>query len=132
MAYCTQTDMENLYGTDNVKKWSNLSGTTDEVDATRLARSIVVADDEIDSRLRNSAYAVPFTSPPVMVVNWSATLATWWLYKARGRRDTPEYDRMRQDRDDVLEQLEQVTAGVIEIDAAKSTGSDPTAMTVET
>ena len=132
MAYCAQSNIENLYGQDNVVKWSNLAGTTDAVDATRVAAAIAWADEQIDNRLRKTQYAIPFTTVPLMVLTWSATLAGWWLYKARGQRDTNEWNKMEGERKDVYEELGQVAAGAINLDAAKVASDDPESIAVIT
>ncbi len=131
MAYSELADINNVYGSYNVIEWSDLNGTS-TLDSTRIAAAIAWADETINSRLRSSVYAVPLPSGNVKVTDWSATLAGWWLYRSRGLRDSAELDKLRALRADVLEELSDVSAGVLELDAPMSAPDDPTCMTIVT
>ena len=48
MAYSVQADLESVFGTKNILKWSNLSGGTAAADTTRIAAGIAYADAWID------------------------------------------------------------------------------------
>lgn len=84
MAYATQTDIENLFGTANVARWSQLDNTSTDTNTTRITLALTVADAMIDDRFRGSVYAVPFTTVPTMVTQWAAKFAGVWLYSSRG------------------------------------------------
>lgn len=132
MAYCTQMNLNYLYGTDNITKWSNLSGTTATADTTRIAEAISWADEQVDNALRESRYVIPFTSVCKTICYLSAGLATWWLYKARGQRDTDQWNKMHGDYEDALETLAKINGGAVKLDAAKIASDDPTGIAVVT
>jgi len=94
-AYCTQSDIEDVFGAANVAKWSDLDNDSDAAtaDTTRIARAIAVASGTLEDRLRH-VYAVPFSggSLTTTVKDWCAKLAGVWLYEARGQRDALEGD----------------------------------------
>lgn len=86
--YITQSDIEDVFGQDNVITWSNLDNTTDTVNSTRVSAAIAYAEEHVDNRFRGGPYTIPFVgtsgSTPEEVVNWCATLAGVWLYSTRG------------------------------------------------
>ena len=38
--YISQTDIENVFGSDNVERWSNLQNLADAADTTRIQAAI--------------------------------------------------------------------------------------------
>jgi hypothetical protein len=91
MSYCTQTDIENLFGIDNVACWSNLDNQTTTADTGRIAAAIAYAGAVIDDRFRNSRYGVPLvglSGPLVQITDLAARLAGCWLYESRGMADS--------------------------------------------
>jgi len=88
MAYSTQSDLENFWGSDNIAAWSDLTGGK-TADTTRIAAAIAYADKKIDNRFRRqSRYEVPFTTGTDgtyddQLIDWSAGLAGDWLYRSR-------------------------------------------------
>jgi phage gp36-like protein len=119
MAYSTQSDIENIFGTANVARWSQLSPTVQTADAARIALSIENADAEIDSIFYGSRYLVPFSGPNIKVRDWSAKLAGVWLYTSRavnnggrsgGADDT---DRVTFLRAAAIEEMNLYTAGAL-------------------
>lgn len=103
MAYSTQTDLEDVYGTTNIAVWSQLNESASRAatgvpaaDTARIARAIAYADAVINDRFRGFRYDLPFSPVPTAVVNWSATIAGVWLYRSRGiaaGSDTAEANR---------------------------------------
>lgn len=89
MTYCTQQDVKDLFGNNNVVKWADLDNDQDATKISdRIDRAIAWADNEIDSLLRQSVYAIPFVAPvPLDIKNVSATLAGVNLYENRGIQD---------------------------------------------
>ncbi len=91
MAYAVQADIEAIYGTKNVARWSNLDSDSTTVNATRTAAAIAWASATVDDRFRRSAYTVPFVALlgtyPQSFVDIVAKLAGVWLYNSRGLRD---------------------------------------------
>ena len=112
MSYSAQSDIENRFGRDNIRKWSNLSGGT-AADLTRIAAAIAWADAYIDGRFRGGRHTVPLTdtTEPVLV-NWSRSLAGWWLYTSRGLRDdNDEADKLQADRDEIDKEINAYLSG---------------------
>lgn len=124
MAYSTQSDISAVFGATNVALWSNTENTsiTDGVptaDTSRIADGIAYADGVINDRFRSYRHAVPFTSTPVVVKNWSATLAGVWLYRSRGfaaGRDTEETNRYAALEGNVLREMDLYLAGARKLD----------------
>jgi hypothetical protein len=90
MAYCVQSDIENLFGVENVGRWSNLDNQSLTADPNRVAAAIAYAAAIIDDRFRNSRYNVPLVGlggPLTAVTDLAARLAGCWLYESRGLAD---------------------------------------------
>lgn len=85
MAYCTRTDVENVYGVDNLLDWADVNGTGDAAEiAARIVWSMDRATRRIDARLQRRNFEIPFVSPyPGIVVDTAADLAGYYLYFAR-------------------------------------------------
>lgn len=88
MSYCTREDIDREYGRTNVDKWADLENTEsgDDID-DRVDWAIALGDVEIDDRLRDGPYAIPFTSPPRRIVRLCAIWAGLMLYQSRGSTD---------------------------------------------
>ena len=90
-AYCTQSDIEARFGTQNVDTWSTLDSDDDA--ATKLARvtvAIAVASDELDEVLRvvpEHESKLPISTVPDSVEDKVAIRAGIWLYQFRADAD---------------------------------------------
>jgi phage gp36-like protein len=111
-----QSDIENAFGIDNVRIWSNLDGSTDVADTNRIAAAIAYAEDYIDSRFRGSRFVVPFSSPTPLIVNWCARLAGMWLYESRPESGD-EGKNFSELRNEVELEISQCLAGIIKLNA---------------
>ena len=91
MSYCTQTDIENIFGVTNVVLWSNLDNQTTTADATRIAAAIAYAGSFIDDRFQDGRFVVPLQSRGgsglAQITDIAARLAGCWLYESRGMAD---------------------------------------------
>lgn len=88
--YIAQSDIEDVFGKDNVAVWSNLDGEAD-ADTARITRAIVLAEEDVENRFRGGKYRLPFSPIPEVVKNWCATLAGIWLFENRpGYKTTDE------------------------------------------
>ena len=107
--YITQSDIENQFGTYNVKKWSNLDNSDTSVDTDRVNASIAYAEEYIDNTFRGGPYSLPFSGNngvPELVVDWASKLAGCWLYFSRGRNDlVDEVDQMQRIRDETISEM---------------------------
>ena len=139
MAYCTQSDIEAVYGVTNVAAWSNLENVsvTDGVpvvNASRITAGIDYADSTINDRFRGRRYTVPFQSVPTVVKNWSSTIAGVWLYRSRGfatGQDSAETNRYVALEDNALREMDVYLAGSRRLDLPDNERR-PTAPTVVT
>ena len=93
MAYITQTNIEDLAGTDNVAIWSNLDNSTTTADAARVAKAIAWAESTAHTRLRDR-FVIPLTpvtgtmaADAADVIDVLAKLAASWLYSSRRARE---------------------------------------------
>ena len=98
MSYSSRSDIEDVFGIHNVEVWADLDGDEDSVKiASRIARAIVVADEEINDALRGGPYEVPVTRKldgtagvPTTLTDVSAKLAGAWVYENRRLEDTDQ------------------------------------------
>lgn len=82
MAYSTQSDLEAVYGADQLKRYADF----DEdglVDSAVLDEAIETADAVINSYLQRR-YAVPLSPVPEVVKQQSLTIAYYYLQQRRG------------------------------------------------
>ena len=122
----TQTDIENVYGANNVAQWSTfLGGTQATSNATRVAVAIAFASASVESLLRNGPYAVPIVNGDGSgdevpeILNAKATLAGYWLWQTRGLNQAKEtVAEMNAQRAYVLKQLREIRTGMLPINAS--------------
>lgn len=114
MPYATQSDIENVFGQANVAIWSQLDPDSTEADTNRIARAIAWADTYINARLRGLGWSLPIagTEASVMVTDWAANLAGWWLQRPRGLTEEMAEVKERIDRE-----IDLIAAGTREWDA---------------
>ena len=134
MAYSAKADIDAIFGETNVAMWSNLENVSitsgvPTADTSRIADAIEYADGVIDDRFRGSRYSVPFSSVPVVLKNWSATLAGVWLFRSRGfaaNQDSEETNRYAGMEANVLREMDLYLANTRRLDLPES-HSRPTA-----
>lgn len=126
--YINQSNVEDVYGIDNVATWSNLEGGT-AANVSRIASAIAYAEALIDDSFRDSRYAVPFTTVPVILQDWCAKLTGVWLFTCR-----PLYSKKPEDTEGFLaikeaveDEIRTYNAGQRVMDAVKSSTIDVTA-----
>src|SRR3990167_8812449 len=85
--YILQSNVEDVFGTANVVRWSQLDPDTVTVNATRVAAAISYAEEYVENKFRGSRSAVPFSGAAQQLIDWCAKLAGVWLYESRGSRD---------------------------------------------
>jgi len=88
--YCTQAQIEDVFGIENVKQWSDLDNSL-VTDTARIARAIAVVSERIDDVVRITNYKIPLADEDAAISasisDLAATLAGIWLYEARGSQD---------------------------------------------
>lgn len=89
MAYAERSDVEMVFGADNIAVWADLNNNEAAGEITaRIVWAAALADAEIDDTLRNGPYTIPFASPyPVVITDIAARLAGMFLYDARRLHD---------------------------------------------
>jgi phage gp36-like protein len=124
-AYIVQSDVEDLFGVDNIAAWSDLSGAG-SADSARITRAISYAEGIIDDSFRDGRYAIPFVPVPTIVKDWAAKLAGTWLFFCRPRygKDTKAAEGFSQLREDVFEEMGTYQSGRRKLNVDKSTKSD--------
>jgi len=128
MAYCTRTDIDNIYGTFNVAKWSQLDNDSAAANVERIAEAIADSDEAIDDRFRMSRYTVPFVPVPRKVKTWSARLAGIWLLQSRPRLKAEEAEGLLAMKQTVEDEMDQYLAGNRHLNSAMRYGDNmPTA-----
>jgi phage gp36-like protein len=87
--YASRSDLENLFGRDNIAIWSQLDNDSTLPDPRRIGAALAYADAEIDNVFRGGPYLVPLvvSAARPTVQRWAAVIAGAWLYTNRGQRD---------------------------------------------
>ena len=118
--YATANDMIARFGETQILRLSNPEDLSAEtVDEVKVNQAIADASALIDGYLRGR-YAVPVAAPPVDLVRACCLVARYEL--AQGERTTPT-EQMTKDRDGVLKWLEQVSRGIVNLDAPLAAGA---------
>jgi galactitol-specific phosphotransferase system IIB component len=91
-SYCTQANIETVYGANNVAKWADIDNDANATTkSTRITYAIDVASEEIDDVLRTSPVRIPIVTAagatPKTIEHIAAVLAGLWLYEGRGAED---------------------------------------------
>lgn len=128
--YINQSDIEDIFGIDNVRIWSNLANESSSADAARIAKAIEYAEAEIENRFRNGRYAIPFTSGGPILTNWIATLAGIWLFEHRPVFDEDEVAGFDGLRDNLDAEIEQYLSGQRLLPAGLAASTEITAPVV--
>lgn len=87
--YANQGDVEDIFGIENIRQWSNLDNTSTDADVSRIQRAIEDAEEAVDEYFLGSAFGTPLslTTGSPRVRWWVAVKAGVYLYSARGSRD---------------------------------------------
>ncbi|MBI5724604.1 MAG: DUF1320 family protein [Planctomycetes bacterium] len=134
MSYITQTDIENVFGSNNVISWSNLDNDTTTANTTRIAEAITYAEGLIDDKFRGGPYALPFSPVPAVVKDWAAKLAGLWLYDARGHRGKTEedaIDKYAAMKGEIENQMAEYAGGARKFSAARAASMPNSPVVVE-
>ena len=130
-AYCTRTDIENLYGTANVSKWADRENNQDTGQITaRITLAIGIVSSFIDAYLRD-IYDTPFATTPDVVKNIAVLLAGVELYEGRGVEDfNPEtnlpFHKLAWHRSRAMRDLQYLKSGVLKLDFSPAATTVPT------
>lgn len=132
MSYCERTDIESIYGANNVADWADLDRDQDDDKiAASITGAIADATDYLDDRFRDSRYVVPIVATiggtPRQVKRLCARLAGLYLYEARGAQDiNPETNqlqhRYRGVQTMVDQQIDHYLSGKMVLDATREDG----------
>jgi len=118
MPYCTRTTIGEIIGADNVTIYADRDndGNAATITAT-IDAAIAWADAVIDGAFRDGPYAVPFAAAPALVSDWSARLASYRLYVARGlRMDEPVGSHLASLRDSALREMRLYASGSLRLE----------------
>ena len=132
--YINKANVEAIFGTDNVAEWSNLDNDDAQANEARVDDAIAFAEGFIDDRFRDGKYAVPLvgnsTNALQTIKNVAVQLAGWWLYRARGLRDSEtEDDKMTTHQEEANTIIDGFLSGRMKLNAVL-TDSQPTAPVV--
>lgn len=132
--YAIRTDIEKVFGKDNVKKWASISGngSADEI-TSRIAWALENATALINDRLYGGPYDIPFVATlPTQIVNQCATMAGVMLYEARGVADSEDSNegshKLRNHRKNFSAFIKGILAGQIRFPALATSISYPKAI----
>jgi len=138
--YCSRSDVEMIFGADNVEKWADLDNDadTDKI-AARIEWAIELSQQTIDDELRGGPYEIPFddssasgsgSGAPVLVQDATARLAGVLLYEARGAIDWDPDDGkaghvLQPHKDHVKRFINRVLTGRVRLDLTPTSTSYP-------
>ncbi len=127
--YITKSDIEAVFGVDNMATWSDLENTQGSTNEDRVDTAIAHAESLVDDRFRHSRYAVPLQgidgSVPAVVVDWAAKLAGIWLYESRGLRDGDQDNQLAGIKSAVETGMDAYLSGKRRLNAVTSEGDAP-------
>jgi len=113
MAYITQADLEDRFGSEELMQLTDRTGDVDTIDATVVAKAIADAGALIDSYLIGRYQdQMPFASAPSVLVDAACVIARFKLY-TRGR---PQ--EVKDDYDNALAFLKSISKGDASLDVA--------------
>jgi hypothetical protein len=125
--YATDDEIDDIFGAVNVTSWADMDNDGNGATITaRKDRARVVSQARIDNVLRDTHYTVPAVNAagdtPVTIVDLEARFAGIWLYESRGVIDfSPKtnapYHRLTFARREARQQLEEIRAGRLKLDA---------------
>ncbi len=125
MAYAAQSDIEAVFGPDNVAAWTlyESSAPTGPADANRVATALAFADAEVDGFFAAGPYAVPLAASAAaapVVAYWAAVLAGCYLYGSRAGVSYVDYagNRFLALKAAVYADMQLYKAGIKRLDAA--------------
>lgn len=115
--YCTSANIDTVFGSINIDKWSDPNNTGSRV-AARVTSAIAAAGDYLDSVLRNSRYAIPLVdedgSTPAIITTLAAQYAGVWMYVNHGAEREHPHGALSASIESTLQQIRN---GEREIDA---------------
>ena len=128
--YIVQTDIESVFGADNIATWSNLDNLDASANTDRITSAINYAESVIDDRFRNTRYTVPLQGDGAVlyvVKDWAAKLAGIWLYQSRGTHDdNEEGDKLSDVKESVYAEMDTYLSGGREFPAIYGHSDVPT------
>jgi phage gp36-like protein len=121
MSYITQTDIENLFGIENVARWSQLDNSSTLADEGRISAAIEWAGAEVDMAFADGPYELPLSPADAVVKHWAAVLAGAWLYSARGQADDdPQGTKLRESTAEVRREMALCRSGAKTLSARRA------------
>lgn len=123
--YASRTDIEDQFGAENVRRWSQMDNDSTLGDTARIQRALDEADSLVNDFFRASRYTVPLVvaggSAPKY---WAARIAGIKLARARGQNDgAARYDEMWTA---VMDEMGRYRSGDLTMDAAQWRSYQPT------
>lgn len=125
--YAAQSDLENRWGVENVKQWSNLTPGATDTDTARVQLALDYADAEIHSFFNGGGYTVPFagysagSTTAVKLREWAVVIAGKWLYSSRGTEDNNTTgDKLSEELEKTTEEMALYRGGVRSFSATGS------------
>lgn len=110
--FANQSDIENVFGIQNTRDYSNLDNTAVAVDPVRIQKSLNYADQVILFNFGRSNVNIQAMAGNAFVTNWAASLAGAWMYASRGQLDKDnignQYTAMVKE---VMQQIAAVASG---------------------
>ena len=134
--YAVQQNLEDAYGTINIRDWSRRDNKSLEIDADVVNDALDFSDQQIHGRFRDGVYVLPFafedTQSKLAVQEWSVVLATWWLFKFRkvnspNNPKTPKTNELVNNKKQVEDEMRDYVSGNRRLRAAFQDQDTPTA-----
>lgn len=135
--YISQSDVENVFGTYNIARYSQLDNESEAADVSRITTAIAYAEEEVENCFRGGEYIIPFSGTvPKVVVNWCARLAGIWLFDNRGVGKVKDGDdeghKFSRMKRQVFKDITKYTSGQRRMSVGSNVGSQPSGPMVVT
>ncbi len=123
MSYAQQSDIEAVFGPNNVAAWSRFdpAAPSGPADANRITAALAFADSEINSFFAQGPYVLPLVcaTGAAALAHWAGVIAGIWLYGSRVSSSYIDYqgNRFLAMREMIYADMHLYKAGVKRLDA---------------
>jgi len=131
LGYAIRTDIENIYGKENIEQYADLNNTKNagEIEV-RINSMLELAEETINGRLREGPYVIPFAIPVVFLIkDLTARMTGVLLYDGRGIVDAEDeeegVENLRPHRKMVESTIKQILGYKLKLDLALTSATFP-------
>lgn len=124
MSYATRADIENQFGVENVRIWSQLDNSVATADTSRITAALAWAHEWIRATFVERGLEEPPVTP--ITTRWAAIEAATWLRSSRAQNPDQNDDGFDRIRASMIGEMQQYLARIRKF-AAHPSASAPLA-----